>query len=125
MASKTSKTKPANSNANKIVIIERKPQPDWFVTAKNDFGEREWFLRFEVTGWYPRRYGPFKRKRQALLFLDSLLDQCEDAVSEARNSGASTIHDRQIVEDKLASSYLTGRSEQPRRTATAAMQKGR
>ncbi len=63
MASKTSKTKPATSNANKIVIIEHKPQPDWFVTAKNDYGEREWFLRFEVTGWYPRRYGPFKKKR--------------------------------------------------------------
>ncbi len=125
MASKTSKTRPANSNANKIVIIERKPQPNWFVTAKNDFGEREWFLRFEVTGWYPRRFGPFKKKRQALLFLDSLLDQCGDAVSGAMNSGRSTIHDREIVEDKLASYYLTGRSGQPQRRATVDMQKGR
>ncbi len=125
MASKTSKTKPATSNANKIVLIERKPQPDWFVTAKNDFGEREWFLRFEVTGWYPRRYGPFKTKRQALLFLDTLLNECVDAVSEAMNNGRSTIHDREIVEDKLASVYLTGRSGQPQRRATVDMQKGR
>ena len=119
MASKTSK--PATSNAKKIVIIERKPQPNWFVTATNDFGAREWFLRFEVTGWYPRRYGPFKTNRQALLFLDSLLDQCVDAVTEAISRGPSSIHDREIVEDKLASFYLTGRSEQPRRTAKAAV----
>lgn len=119
MASKTSKTQPASSNANNIVFIERKPQPDWFVMATNDFGEREWFLRFEVTGWYPRRYGPFKTKRQALLFLDTLLDECWDAMSAAIDRGPSTIHDREIVEDKLASFYLTGRSEQPRRTAKA------
>ncbi len=121
MASKTSKIQPANSNANKIVIIERKPQPDWFVTAKNDFGKPEWFLRFEVTGWYPRRFGPFKTKRQALLFLDSLLDECGDAVDNVMNERSSSIHDRRIVEDKLASSYLTGRSEQPRRHAKAAV----
>jgi len=119
MASKTSK--PATSNAKKIVIIERKPQPNWFVTATNDFGAREWFLRFEVTGWYPRRYGPFQTKRQALLFLDTLLDECGDAVSAAMSRAAYTIHDREIVEDKLDSFYLTGRSEQPRRTAKAAV----
>ena len=115
MESKTSKTQPPDSNANKVVLVERKPQPDWFASARNEHGKRQVFLRFQMTGLYPRRFGPFQTKREALLFLDDLLNQAQDVFSEDDIKGN---HARCIMEDELASRYLPGRHRKGAHTPT-------
>ena len=82
MASKTSKTRPANSNANKFNSIECKPQLDWIVSSVS-FGRREWFLRLQITGWCPRRFGPFETEGKALYFLDSVLNKLSESIAQA------------------------------------------
>jgi hypothetical protein len=62
---------PAPKNTReKICMIETQPEADWFVPARTTRGRRIWYLRFRMTGWNARLYGPFKSKRACLLFLD-------------------------------------------------------
>ncbi len=118
-----SKSKPSNGNANKIVIIERKPQPDWFVRARNEHGKLEWFLRIQCTGLYPRRFGPFPTKQRALLFLDDVLEHTLDTIT-----GTSSQWEPKrecILEDALGGRYLASMNANPRPRRQVPSQKGR
>ena len=118
-----SKTKPATSNANKIVIIERKPQPDWLVRARNEHGQLEWFLRIQCTGLYPRRFGPFPTKQRALLFLDDVLEEILDAMT---GTSSELEPNREcILEDALGTQYLAAMKMNPRLVRQVPSQKGR
>lgn len=56
-----------------LAFIERDPRPKWFVTSPNEAGEQQVYLNFEVTGWYPKFYGPFPNQDAALKCLNELL----------------------------------------------------
>ena len=105
MAKQVSEAKTPDTNAKKIVLVERKPQPDWFVMARNEYGKRQVFLRFHMTSLYPRRFGTFQTKREALLFLDDMLNQAQDLFCEGE---INSTHACCIMEDELASRYLPG-----------------
>lgn len=64
----------------RIELIEVPPEAEWFVQATDPSGRRVWFLRFQVTGLRPRRYGPFATKHKALLFLDRFLETLGDGI---------------------------------------------
>ena len=70
----------------KIEIMEVKPREEWFTRSRDQFGRPVWFLRVEMTGLRPRRFGPFPTKRKGLLFLDHLLNEMGDAIAEASNN---------------------------------------
>lgn len=67
----------------KIEIMEVRPREEWFTRSRDQFGRTVWFLRVEMTGLRPRRFGPFPTKHRGLLFLDHLLNQLGDGFSEA------------------------------------------
>lgn len=75
---KTSKPK-----RERIVFIETRPANDWFVRAKTAKGRQILYLRFVLTGMHPRLYGPFPSKRQALLFLDDMINNLLDMLVES------------------------------------------
>lgn len=80
--------------------LERAPAPSWFVRATNDFGTEELFLRLNITGLYPRRYGPFDSETAAADFLNRFLATLSrplcDLLNELDNG------QRAIIEDTLA-----------------------
>jgi hypothetical protein len=53
-----------------------------------------WYLRFRMTGWNPRLYGPFKSQRAGLLFLDEAIDILQEMESEV----ADKAYERMIKE---------------------------
>ncbi len=69
----------------KIAWIETQPQEDWFVPAKTKRGKMVWYLRFKMTGWNDRLYGPFKSKHQCLLFLDDAINEYLQAENGVRD----------------------------------------
>lgn len=62
----------------RICLIETQPEADWFVPAKTKRGRQVWYLRFRMTGWSARLYGPFKSKRACLLFLDDAIQVLQE-----------------------------------------------
>lgn len=56
----------------RITMLERRPDEKWFVANKTPNGRTKWYLRFTITGAFPRLFGPFLTKRKAILFLDNL-----------------------------------------------------
>jgi hypothetical protein len=71
-----------------LTIVDKKPVPApeaertwrerpvsdrWLFRAQDEAGRRGWFLRFEVTGLYARRVGPFPTRTDALKCLETLL----------------------------------------------------
>ncbi len=98
----------------KIQLIETPPQPGWTVCVKDERGKWVWYTRLEVTGLLPRRYGPFKSKGQALLFLDDVLDDLTDVLCEGANKAQDGLSKRRysnrmyscIHEDELGQAYL-------------------
>ena len=66
-----------------IGILERRPEQDWFLAKKTPRGATKWYLRFSITGLYPRLFGPFPTKRKALLCLDGLHLKMSDFWTEA------------------------------------------
>lgn len=60
------KTRTAPTN---LCNFETVPKPDWVVKARDARGRTVWYARIEVTGFLPRRYGPFASRMKALLFL--------------------------------------------------------
>ena len=97
----------------RIEIIEMKPREEWFRRSRDQFGRPAWFVRVEMTGLRPRRFGPFPTKYKGLLFLDHLLNEVADAVCSAsgdldryqlpkRRFGLRAGH-YPIVEDELCS----------------------
>lgn len=72
----------AQKPKERIVMLEERPRPDWFVKATTADGETQWFVRVAVTGLCVRRYGPFPSKRACLFFLDSAVNALIDGVME-------------------------------------------
>lgn len=63
--------------AHELTIVqtwrERPISDRWLVRGQDEVGRRGWFLRFEVTGLYTRRVGPFPTRAAALERLEELL----------------------------------------------------
>ena len=64
--------KPDTRKRERITMLERRPDEEWFVANKTPNGRTKWYLRFTITGAFPRLFGPFPTKRKAILFLDNL-----------------------------------------------------
>lgn len=92
--------------------VERPIQPHWLIQVKDERGRTVWYVRMEVTGLFPRRYGPFPSKKDALYFLneqlDAFLDQLDCAFSR-KNMIPGGSPTGLIVEDELAVTYLQQR----------------
>ncbi len=83
-----------NQKRERIEMLERRPEEDWFIAKKTPRGGTKWYLRFTITGLYPRLYGPFLTKRKAILFLDNLHNticefwtQVDDVLDRYANEG--------------------------------------
>jgi len=68
-------------------------------------GNTQWFVRFECTGRYPHRYGPFTSKETAREFLECALGEIFDAMAETMSHTKDSI--RVVVEDEWTSGGLT------------------
>ena len=66
----------------RIEMLERRPEEDWFVAMTTPRGGTKWYLRFTITGLHPRLFGPFPSKRKAILFLDTLHNKICDFWTE-------------------------------------------
>lgn len=75
---KAENSKPTTRKRERIVFLERRPEADWFVAKKTPRGGTKWYLRFTITGFFPRLFGPFPSKRKAVLFLDAAHDKLGD-----------------------------------------------
>lgn len=64
--------KPGTRKRERITMLERRPDEEWFVAKKTRNGRPKWYLRFMMTGIFPRLFGPFPTKRKAVIFLDRL-----------------------------------------------------
>ncbi len=91
-----------------VPFRERKPDESWFVTVTNEQGQRERFLRIQVTGLYPRRFGPFKTDREALAFLELFLEDAFGALTAAFNELDPEM--REVIEDDLFLQHVPGLS---------------
>lgn len=84
-----------------ISLIETQPEPDWFVPAKTKRGRTVWYLRFQMTGWNPRLYGPFKSKHQCLLFLDQAINEFQEMEPEVTTKAGE-----RMVKEPCANTWL-------------------
>ncbi len=125
--------KPAKRKRERIQLIETQPKPDWFVKSKDEKGRTIWYLRMEVTGQLPRRYGPFENKHAALLFLDQALNELVDAQGEIESEAQARMWRPAfrhrwypvVIEDELALQYRTNRTGHGVAKRDHARQKGR
>ena len=85
IAPKASRKRAARRERQRIWVMETPPREDWFQRVRDELGRDVWFLRLQLTGLRPRRYGPFASKHKGLLFLDHLLDGVTQAICEADN----------------------------------------
>lgn len=85
----------------KICLIETQPESDWFVSAKTKRGRQVWYLRFQMTGWNPRLFGPFKSKRHGLLFLDDALNGIQEHEQEMVDAA-----NKRIVKEPCSKAWL-------------------
>lgn len=73
--------------SGKNTFIEVQPKPSWFEIRTSREGKQQVYLKFECTGLNSIRYGPFPSQEQALLALDSLIDQIADGLLEGPQVG--------------------------------------
>lgn len=95
------KTPSPKTKHEKICLIETQPEADWFVPAKTKRGRQVWYLRFQMTGWNPRLFGPFKSKRHGLLFLDDALNGLQENEPEMVDAA-----NKRIVKEPCANAWL-------------------
>ena len=79
---KAENSKPTTRKRERIAFLERRPEVDWFVAKKTPRGKTKWYLRFTITGLFPRLFGHFSSKRKAVLFLDAAHDKLCDFWTE-------------------------------------------
>lgn len=101
-------TEPTKKKREHINCIETPPNPDWFVRTR-EHGRTVWYLRFRVTGMFPRRFGPFQNRHRALLALDGMIGAMTDACSEIQTVAKEYQLQRRfqqtwgpVIEDDLA-----------------------
>ena len=85
----------------KICLIETQPEADWFVPAKTKRGRQVWYLRFQMTGWNPRLFGPFKSKHHGLLFLDEAIECLQEHDQELADAA-----NKRIVKEPCSNAWL-------------------
>jgi hypothetical protein len=85
----------------KIVLIETQPEADWFVPVTTKRERKVWCLRFRMSGWNPRLFGPFKSKQHCLLFLDDAIGSIQDAKHVMRDKA-----DMRIIDEPCAKVWL-------------------
>ncbi len=95
------KTPALKKKREKICLIETQPEADWFVPAKTKHGRQVWYLRFQMTGWNPRLFGPFKSKRDGLLFLDDAIECLQEHEPEVVDAA-----NKRIVKEPCAKAWL-------------------
>lgn len=81
------------------------PADNWLVNSVNGQGEKEWFVRFEIGGLYPRRIGPFDSQSEAVEFYN-------ETTRHFLNLLVGSHDTRWTIEDTLASAYL-GKGKRP------------
>ncbi len=96
-----SETSAPENIREKICLIETQPQADWFVPAKTKRGRQVWYLRFRMTGWNARLYGPFKSKRACLLFLDDAIEVLQEAEPDVSEKAY-----KRMVKEPCAKAWL-------------------
>jgi len=75
------------------------PATNWLVSAANGQGEKEWFVRFEIGGLYPRRIGPFASQGEAVGFYNETTRHFLNVLVGSHDT-------RWTIEDQLAATYL-------------------
>lgn len=78
------------------------PAPHWLVSTVNGQKEREWFVRFEIGGLYPRRLGPFTSQQEAVAHYNETTRRFLNVL--VGNPDAHC-----FIEDTLGAAYLTKR----------------
>ena len=97
----------AEVDAFKRHYLDRRLEHPWLLASVNSFGQEEWFVRVEVAGLHPRRFGPIATREEALNFYTHVLGELSDALDwelpenlpNQRNFGV-------FIEDEIASAYL-------------------
>lgn len=79
------------------------PAPHWLVSAVNGQREREWFVRVEIGGLYPRRIGPFPSQQEAVHYYDETIRRFLNELVGNREANC-------FIEDTLGAAYLTRRN---------------
>jgi hypothetical protein len=99
--------KPATHTDSTQRWIERSPSTRQLFRAQDDAARRGWFFRFEVTGLYPRRVGPFPTRTDALKCVETLLAEITlGAMLDLHNELAS---EQACVTEEIP--RLTGRTK--------------
>lgn len=75
------------------------PCQGWLVSTVNGTGTKQWFVRFELGGLYPRRVGPFHSQRAAEKYYN-------ETVREFLNDLVWNPDVALFIEDTLGSAYL-------------------
>lgn len=66
----------------RIQIMEVPPNQEWFQKSRDQWGREVWFVRVQMTGLRPRRFGPFPTKHKGLLFLDHMLNKVTEVICD-------------------------------------------
>ena len=80
--------KPKAQKWETLSMVEMLAQDEWFVRARTPRGATLWYVRWSVTGLFPRLFGPFRTRRQGLLFLDDTIDASCDCWNELEDACA-------------------------------------
>lgn len=82
-------------------IVPEVTAKSWLINLKR---EKEWYVRFEIAGLYPRRIGPFASADEATAYH-------EETLREILNLIAGNHDTRHVIEDTLGQAYLTKKGQ--------------
>jgi len=87
--------------------LDQRPDHPWLIRSVNSFGQEKWFIRVEVTGLYPRRFGPMDTKEEAFAFyarvVVELIGQLD---ADLPDNLPDRIGPGVFIEDEMGSAYL-------------------
>ena len=87
--------------------LDRKPEGPWLLRSVNSFGQEEWFLRVEVTGLHPRRFGPMATKEEVFEFFSHVIDELLVQLdADLPQNLPVRIGSGVFIEDEMAEAYL-------------------
>jgi hypothetical protein len=87
-----------------VAYFHEVPAANWLVYSVNGQGVREWFVRVEIGGLYPRRLGPFSSQQKAVKHYDETQRRFLNLLVGDDSVGW-------CVEDTLGQAYLPKRKE--------------
>ena len=87
--------------------LDRRPDHPWLIRSVNSFGQEEWFLRVEVTGLHPRRFGPMATKEEAFEFFSHVVDELLGQLDvDLPQNLPCRIGSGVFIEDEIGTAYL-------------------